>query len=202
MSRWNFIKRNKVTSIFVLVLVLGGIVGTIFGVAQSNGCGGYKDNTLIERNGHEIKWDKKDLPVPVIVIDQSLSPSAFKAAYEAINYINSIANHPIFLMATNVVGDHEGQAAVMLVPYKGEKQNKGITQHALSKEEPWRIVSALVTLPDTGNQRANYKIAVHEFLHVLGLAHDEIETSIMFPRLLNHKNQDITYKDQELIKEL
>lgn len=201
MGRWAFIKSNKITFSVVVGLVILGGVGVGVGVLSKKGCvSGLADNGLINLKGYDIKWEKQDLPIPVVVLGK-LSPSAFKAANEAVMYINSVAGHPVFLLPSSNYGKHEGDATVLLTPYEGEKQDKGITKHAV-KPNSGRIVSALVNLPDTGNQQVNYRVAVHELMHVLGFAHDEIETSIMFPKLIHTKVQDITMKDQALLKEL
>lgn len=120
----------------------------------------------------ELKWTKQRLPLKYAI--------NFDAAHK--DYVNSVKagadlwnkeiGTPLFVFTDKVA------EAKIIVEWGSVSGNAGgYTSHKGTTGPE----SATITLTEATDIHAVYRYAAHEFGHVLGLAHDDFESSIMFP---------------------
>lgn len=173
MKRWVW----YVIAAVVLALAGGGV---LYGVLS------HKEPGFMEvcwQNGQAIytncektqplKWSKTELPL-VYFIDFD---SAHKVYVESVTTAAQAWNREI---GSDVFKRTEDKSkAKVLVQWGSVTGNAGgYTSHQGDDSGPKR---AEVTLVEASDVRAVHRFAMHELGHVLGLAHDDFKSSVMFP---------------------
>jgi len=119
---------------------------------------------------HTIKWPKIPLLVRIDLADDTL---VYTSAIEGAMKLWNSQVGPLFIKV------HAGAADVIVQWGPTAMDNSaGYTQHIGAKEG---VRQAVITFTDPNDLHMMYRFAVHEFGHVLGLAHDDFTSSIMYP---------------------
>jgi hypothetical protein len=161
-----------------LVLALAG-GGVLYGVLTHKEPGLMKvcwqsGQAVYTGDCQEVKWDKAKMPLPYYI--------DFEEPHRV--YVDSVVkgaqtwNAEIGAVFKRV---KEKKDALVIVSWgsadSGTTCAAGTTSHTGDESGPRR---ASVVLKEPSDIHAVYRFAMHEFGHVLGLAHDEAKRSIMY----------------------
>lgn len=169
--------------IYTITLLLSTVLCTGFNLADLTG-----DNGFIDLGGFDAHWDKKNLPLK-LVITPNLSLKAEGAVREAARDINHLVGKTLF-----VVGQRGAMPPAKNIAEADKWMREGYifvrpivgrVDYALTSF--WNLMrngelyGAVVHLPDQPDNVIMYKMAIHELGHALGLSHDDLPHSIMYP---------------------
>jgi Matrixin len=161
-----------------LVLLLA-LAGTIYGVAARPG-----DLKFMEREGRELRWDRADVPVDCFHLSEL--PDAYAAAYAAARRTLAGAAGGALLgpcvpwrLEAPPSRAPDGSVLLRLRDSSGTAHGAE-TRHRFDRRTG-RILSATVALDRGLPADLLDRVVLHELGHVLGLAHDREESSVMFP---------------------
>lgn len=184
---WEFISGHPWTFVAGGLILIAAIAGVVYGVLTR---GGWEDRGFMvtDDGKHPLKWLRTSFPITCIVHPQV--PLMWRATYTAAaKRINQAVGAELFdPLAQDAPPGYRldgpvppGFLFLCSAEPAGELQpDHGTTRLKWGKADG-RIFSAVVTVPTDTIQRA--AVMLHELGHVLGLDHDEIWTSIMYPRL-------------------
>lgn len=186
---------------FVVVL-LAAIAGVIYGVVTK---GGWKDRGQIIKEGKALHWNRKLVPIPVLVM-----PGLKEAYVEVWNRtaaaLEEVVGRPVFMPPSRVSADFNPNGTMYAVVLNGDANaapNRGdanLWWDMLTGE----IIRAYVVFPDAHAELPDADVIVlHEACHVLGLDHDEGKHSIMHPEVqYGSIKQALTKRDVALLQQL
>jgi hypothetical protein len=184
---FELIKSHPWTCAIGGLILLGAIVGVIVGIVTK---GGWKDRGFMRTDDgkHPLCWLKSSLPIACLVHPDA--PLAWRATYHAAALrLNAAVGTMLFDPVAqepplNYSLSGPVPAGFILLCTSepaGELQvDHGHTSLRWGRSDG-RIFSCVVTVPTETPQRA--AVMLHELGHVLGLDHDELTSSIMFPTL-------------------
>jgi hypothetical protein len=202
---WDFIKSAPITFTIAGIIFLLAIVGVVVGVVLK---GRWKDLGLIEREGKKLHWGKGFIPLSII-FHPALSLH-WRATFVGASMRFKQAIGKDLFKAINTPDDYRfdlpptmGSGIVVIQP----KEPTGALQtDTASTEHRWDrdtglIGAATITVP--AELQIRMPIMLHELGHVLGLAHDEHPSSIMFP-VINRLTTpgQVSKNDVDLLKKL
>jgi hypothetical protein len=120
-----------------------------------------------------LKWSKADLPLTYYIDFDETHKVYVESVTTAALAWNREIGAEVFKRA------EDKSKAKVLVQWGSVRDNAGgSTQHTGDDSGPKQ---AVVTLVDASDVRAVHRYAMHELGHVLGLAHDDFKSSVMYP---------------------
>ena len=158
-----------------------------------------KDRGFIERGNALLRWPKINVPLMVVV-----DPSVYSWAdtfEKACAFWNNATGMTLFLFngeledAESFAGRSPGVVPVLAGSSEGNPHTK------LTSEADGTMMSAPIYVRPHEAWSKRYKIAVHELGHALGLAHDDIPKSVMFPMLGDPTEVYATESDRKVLRE-
>lgn len=194
---------NQITIIAAIAITIGAIVGVIVGVTTHEEAGllrvcweGGSANYSGQCSGAAaLRWERSRMPLTVASVeDGSLSA--------AIDLVNDQIGCEVLRLDTQAGSEADVVVSLDSVIEVGRDREGGATHHALNDEVG---MQAYVDVMAVGDPHMKMRVLVHEFGHVLGLAHDHYERSIMFPTQVNSEDLQFTMfsqSDRELLRGL
>lgn len=190
---WSKNVAGKLTLILGGLVLLGALVGTTYAVVTRPG-----DLTFMQREGHELRWERSDLPVDCFYLPAVTD--AYLAAYgrERASLREAAGGEllgpcvPWRLDPPEHAPD--GSLLLRLRPEEGTAHGAE-TRHRFDKRSG-RILSADVALDRGLPADLLDRVVLHELGHVLGLDHDRESSSVMFevasgrPKALSGRDVD------------
>lgn len=190
------------TCVIVGLVILLAIGGVIWGVLTR---GRWEDKGFMERNKKPLRWSKNSLPISLWY--NELFPDEWKKALvDSSREWNKAAGTLLFMdPLVSLIGDAlpplRGHVLVKMSDEEtGFMQSDSGHTELRFNEETGEIYSAIISMPHDQMKLA-FAISLHELGHALGLEHDEIKESIMYPTLSDRVEPGkITDADAERIK--
>lgn len=127
----------------------------------------------------QVRWSARDLPIE-LALDPSLSVPWQRAVMAAAAQANAELGRDVFIRKSFSLGDAEEQRRQVFV------ETTNTSTHGQTSTDvgvvSCRVKSGRVRLPGLAHGGETMRAAaMHELGHVLGLDHDLIESSIMWP---------------------
>ena len=183
MSRlWAFVKSAPWTfgiGALVFALALGGV---LYGVIARPG-----DLTFLVRDGHELRWDRGDLPVTCFHAKDL--PAEYLSAYDGARAeirervgAELLSKCLPWALQTPPDGPASGLLYLRTRPPRDglEGAHGAQTEHRYDKRSG-RILGAVLAADLDLPAELLPRVYLHEAGHVLGLDHDRESSSVMFP---------------------
>ncbi len=188
------------------IRVVIGLLLTAF-LCSGATCRLARDNGMLKGPKGHLRWDKADLPL-VLFVQSSLSPYYVEQLKHAVIEIEDAVGRALFVIvegaeeAENITkGSQMSRGCVLVqVSAKDVPPLAAGVASVKNRKSTAKIISAIVSLRGDLGYTAVEPVIRHELLHVLGLAHDEIPRSIMYPR--TRGGQVITEKDRGILRKL
>jgi hypothetical protein len=170
---------GKATLLAGAAVLLGAIVGVSYAIAVRPG-----DLKFMERDGHELRWDRGDLPVGCAYLPEL--PERYAAAWGAARAtIRGAAGGellaPCVLWRLGEPPQRAPDGSVLLRLRDEEGTAHGAETRHRYDTRTGRILSAEVRFDRGLPEDLVDLVALHEAGHVLGLDHDRESSSVMFP---------------------
>lgn len=197
-------KFTTVNIIQIVVAVLVGVLaiaGVIYGVLSHSEpgimkvcwIGGVADYDASRcSNPEELTWDRARMPLVVGADDDS-------SVRSAIDIVNSQVGCAVLELDTSVGSEADVVVSLDATMLAGRDHPGGATSHSQVSEIG---MQAYVETMGTANSQQKMRVLVHEFGHVLGLAHDDYERSIMFPTQTHSNFTMFSGSDRALLNDL
>jgi len=145
------------------------------------------DLTFLERDGHELKWTRSDLPISCF--HAADLPGKYLEAYESVRQevkreVGDLLGPCVpWALQEALRWAPDGSVYLKLRDAEEDVESHGaVTQHRFDKRDG-RILSATVSFDRELEGETLRRAALHEFGHVFGLDHDRERSSIMYPTL-------------------
>jgi hypothetical protein len=194
-SVWKSSWSNKVTIVAAAFIILVAAITIPIAIVTRQG-----DEGFLKYAGQEIKWDRSDFPI-MCLLDDSVEPKHLVMWTRAAKEINDRVGERLLSPAcqrwlidkpfpTNPMA---GQVTI------GIGQPPKIKRDGIEVETPWTAHPGGVTMPflkSSDNPKIygvmlwvdpeygeNYAVWLHEMLHALGLGHDRLRDSVMYPKI-------------------
>lgn len=185
---------NVVAIILVILAALGIGVGS-FILAKKR-----KDRGLIiDADGDPLRWSKFHIPLLIVVRpDVAFWTLTFRYAIDLWNERTGID-----LFVWGGISENEAlgvEPGPGIIAIESAPDNGSAFHTRLTVAEDGEIRAAPIRVTGTPSDVNADRIATHELGHVLGLAHDDYRSSVMFPRAVSD-SFEITDKDVETLQE-
>jgi hypothetical protein len=181
---------SVIISAIFLALIIAFLV---YGIATRENL----DRGLMERDGKKLTWDTECFPLSIWFFYET--PDWLVMAYKTasnewcdktgVRFFDYGTDAPLDLKWSKLTRSHVG---IRL----GTEQHKASTRHKYDPKTG-EIGSAIIEF--CTDQNDAYRVMLHELGHVLGLAHDDLKSSIMHSKL-DRRSQYPTAEDVALLK--
>ena len=141
----------------------------------------------------DVAWSKSALPITVL-LDHSCEDWA-PEFFIAVDIWNRTLGKEIFKFGGVMHARHFGEGGEGLIPVVAGK-NGSMPVTMMKWYRNGRLASTPIFVPNDPPKLIRLRIAVHELGHALGLAHDELPKSVMYPIAL-HSEWEITDGDRD-----
>lgn len=197
--------RNIIMIVVAAVLAVGAVVGVIYGVTTHTEPGllrvcwnldGTADYSAQCATPSDLRWDRNRIP---LIVD---APPDSDEVTEAVSIVNDQIGCEVLRLRPGAGLTADVNIALDQPLLVGSEEPGGSTRH--SRGESGRMFATVETTNVT-NPTLKTRVLVHEFGHVLGLAHDPFEASIMFPTQPDSEEPDFirfTDADQATLNQL
>lgn len=188
--------RNKIMIGIGIALTLGAIIGVIVGVTthteaglmsvcwQLDGAANYEGEGCV--SPEEIMWDNSHMPLSVN------TPGDPGEVSEAVDLVNSQVGCTVLSLGTNT--DPDVLVLLNEPVLVGVDDAGGATSHHRVNGRMTSIIRTFMV----GDPYMHLRVLTHEFGHALGLAHDDFESSVMFPSQPTSSNMDfVMFSDND-----
>jgi hypothetical protein len=193
---WRKNLSGKLTLIAGALILVGAAVGVTYAVAVRPG-----DLTFLERDGRELRWDRRDVPVDCFYLPSLPEPytTAYGAARRTLaRVVGGDLLAPCVPWRLESAPSRAPDGSVLLRPRNGGDSHGAETRHRFDRRTG-RIVSAVVAFDLDLPVELLERVALHEAGHVLGLDHDRGESSVMFPSARG-RAKELTDRDVEALR--
>lgn len=123
---------------------------------------------------YKLVWPKDQMPLRYY--SYNLTDVMHQSLEAAVNMWNSEIKTLLFVKAIN-----KSDANLIITTGVVEAKDQGAWTAHFGRDN--KLTHAQVTITDIDYPNRMYKIIAHELGHVLGLAHDEARTSLMYPSM-------------------
>lgn len=192
MTRWQFIKNNKWMFIIGATIIVVAAVTIIYAVATHEG-----DVSFAVRDGHQLRWKKEGLPVGCFYEEGFAQLQQYDAARKIFNTstglqllspcmpwrINKPMPHHIIGTLTLHVGKPPSAQKDGIEVDDPFKSHPGAVTELKYDKRTGELQSAATYIDPAAPKDELEHIWVHEMGHVLGLDHDRLKDSVMYPTL-------------------
>lgn len=209
---WNKSIDNKIMVICVLLIILISSVAVIFGII----CKAGDEGLLKSRYDKNItlKWRLSSFPL-LCIAHPSVTKNHWNMYEKARNEINSkvgvdlllpcafweldnpFPEKPVVGQILLKVGSKNNQKTEVTYESPDLKDIGGSTMVWEKESVPGAIYG--ITMFINEKYAVNYSVWLHEILHSLGLAHDRVKNSIMYPSIQN-RSETLSEKDIKLLQ--
>jgi hypothetical protein len=208
-SLWSKNVGGKVTILAGFLILAVCVVGLVYAISIGAG-----DEGFLKVNGKELKWDKMDLPVQCLFDPDRFGQKQIDMYNQARDLINSRVGTIIGICIPWSLSTPFPSKPVRdtILLHVGEAEPK--VDEGTSVETPWSVhpggQTQIWTYPKKTNiygvkvfiskaYEDNLSVWVHELGHVLGLGHDRLRSSIMWPKIQDRPGK-LSGKDVALLK--
>lgn len=175
-----------ITVLVVSVMAVAAIVGVVVGLTHSTPapvlhvCWEGSQATYERTCPDEVLWPSDQRPITVLPLNpDGLTPLTSddqfaRAVSSAAKSLNTELRLPLYTLVLN-----QGSVAVQEVPYeRGMGDEAGSVRH--SRDDNGRLYAS-VKIRSGLDMPTLHEVIRHELLHVVGMAHEDYESSTMFP---------------------
>jgi len=212
MTRWQFLKKHWVMSLIVLVVSLVAIGAVIWAVVTGEGDEGFLEG----KNGKPLMWEKHQFPL--LCFYHTKADAHQQHIDYARDHINEMVGEEliricdpwlvkspfpkepmqgVILLTLGTEAEAGGDGTYTSSPFS--PQHGGTTVLATFKGTN-NLYGAIIYVDPSAKQELLNVIWLHEFLHALGLKHDRLTSSIMYP-VASGRPQKLSGRDIERLKE-
>ena len=210
MKSFEFLKKHWVMSLIGLAILLAAAAGIIYAVMTGEGDEGF----LKGSDGKPLVWDKKDMPVSCMY-DESVGVHQYEmdlARDEIKKKVGDIIGicdpwqlkqpfptKPVkgaILMKLAKPEEFSGDGVYVTSPW--DPQHGGTTLLYTSRETG-KLYGAMIYVDSDAPKELRQRIWLHELLHAFGLAHDRLQSSIMYPTAAG-RPKEMSSRDIERLK--
>lgn len=192
MTSWQFLKKHWVMSLIGLAILLVAAGSIIYAVATGEGDEGF----LKGKDGKVLIWAKSDIPLTCMYEDavgghQYEMDLARDLIVKKVGSVIGICDpwtvkdpfpkKPVkgaILLNLGTPADVHGDGVYVSSPW--DPAHGGTTQ-LYSDKETGKIYGAIIYVDPMVPKELRQRVWLHEFLHALGLDHDRLQSSIMYP---------------------
>lgn len=182
-------RRNIVVVVIAAILLVAAVIGVIVGVrthTETDVMGACWTGAKVTRYEPEganecppLLWPEKSAPLTVMALTNNPNPveEPQKASQHAIAFINQRLGYEALALS--------GGGRPDVLTHIGVPQDSSWTcpgGHTWHERDSTGRMYATVETSNTGDISTLHAVLIHEYLHALGLGHDDWEGSIMFVR--------------------
>jgi len=209
MQAWiEMIKQNKVTFVIGGLIVILAIGGVIYGIATKAGDEGFH----AAADGTVLKWDRSALPLTCFhdTFPNEEHQAALKEAIGKISKAGISAFMPCqpWMVSDPFPTKHVKNTVLIKVGAPPEPEREVVVtspfepKHGastfLAHVKGKGIYGAIVYIMPDLDKKLYGRVYLHELLHALGLTHDRVRDSIMYPTAAERAT-DLSSKDTKLL---
>lgn len=209
---WKSNWRNKTMLLGGAAILLAAIVGVIYGVATSEG-----DEGFLVRSGHELKWNRSELPLSCMYDPQTVKPphlASYNSARRAFNQRTGmqLIGPCVPWRLIKAMPEHVSGAITLRVGARLAAAVDGVeisspfdahfggTTSLLWDKRDGHLLSISIRIDPTFEGGTNPRVWIHELGHSLGLDHDRLKDSVMYRHTIIGRPREPSAKDVKLLQ--
>lgn len=178
MTTWQFLKQNRIMSLIGLAILLTAAISITWAVITREGDEGF----MRVEGRFELKWQVID--IPILCMHDGIETSWLELYKQVRKEVRDKVGRELFgpciawALDHRTLPEHVSGSLTLRTARLGTQG--GVTALRWHRGTG-RVLSADVTLNSDAASKMRYRIVIHELGHVLGLAHDRRQDSIMYP---------------------